>query len=237
MTSVFITIDTELMWRHHVAGLDVATVVQRSLEPAGVGVAWQLEQLKRHGLKATFFVDPMPALVHGLDWVKRVVAAVLEGGQEVQFHIHPNWTGAKAGDTTSHAAFQLIEYDYNEQIELLAGASDLLTSAGAPESVAFRSGSYSASDDTLTALAELGFLYDSSHNGAEHPWPSAIGLGERQIAPVTHRGITEVPVTLDRGSRRASPPFPDLRALHRRDERRARSCRPREARRGHRGRP
>jgi peptidoglycan/xylan/chitin deacetylase (PgdA/CDA1 family) len=196
MTSVFITIDTELMWRHHVAGLDVATVVQRSLEPAGVGVAWQLEQLKRHGLKATFFVDPMPALVHGLDWVKRVVAAVLEGGQEVQLHIHPNWTGAKAGDTTSHAAFQLIEYDYTEQIELLAGASDLLTSAGAPESVAFRSGSYSASDDTLTALAELGFLYDSSHNGAEHPWPSAIGLGERQIAPVTHCGITEVPVTL-----------------------------------------
>uniref|UniRef100_UPI00195352AB hypothetical protein n=1 Tax=Klebsiella pneumoniae TaxID=573 RepID=UPI00195352AB len=62
-TRVFITIDTEIMWRHHVAGLDVDTIVQRSLEPANVGVAWQLEQLARHGLKACFFVDPMPALV------------------------------------------------------------------------------------------------------------------------------------------------------------------------------
>ena len=62
-TRVFITIDTELMWRHHVAGLDAETIVQRSLEPAGVGVGWQLGQLARHGLKACFFVDTMPALV------------------------------------------------------------------------------------------------------------------------------------------------------------------------------
>jgi peptidoglycan/xylan/chitin deacetylase (PgdA/CDA1 family) len=196
-THVFLTVDTELMWRHHAANLDVDTIVQRSLEPAGVGVAWQLEQLKRHGLKACFFVDPMPAMVYGLDWVKRIVAAVLEGGQEVQLHCHPNWARAKAGDGgASYADFELIDYDYREQIELIAGASDMLVAAGAPEPVAFRAGSYSASDDTLGALAELGFLYDSSHNGAEHPWPSAIGLPARQIAPVMHRGVIEVPVTL-----------------------------------------
>jgi hypothetical protein len=196
-TCVFLTIDTEVTWRHHTAGFDPATVIQRSLEPAGVGVAWQLAQLKRHELKATFFVDPMPALVHGLDWVKRVVAAVLEAGQEVQLHLHPHWTAAKADDKgAAHAPFDLIDYDYNEQLDLIAGASDLLTSAGAPELVAFRSGSYSASDDTLQALAELGFLYDSSHDGAEQPWPSAISLDRRQIAPVRHCGVIEVPVTL-----------------------------------------
>ena len=196
-TSVFLTIDTELMWRHHVGGSDADLIVARSLDPAGVGVAWQLELLRRHGLKGTFFVDPMPAMVYGLDWVKRVVAAVLEAGQEVQLHLHPNWTRASRGDGgASYAAFELIDYDFNEQVELIAGASDLLTSAGAPEPVAFRAGSYSASDDTLTALAELGFLYDSSHNGAEHPWPSAIALGARQIAPIEHRGVVEVPVTL-----------------------------------------
>ncbi|WP_206376889.1 polysaccharide deacetylase family protein [Sphingomonas sp. G-3-2-10] len=197
MTRVFITIDTELMWRHHVSGLDAATIVQRSLEPAGVGIGWQLAQLRGHGLKATFFVDPMPCLIFGTDWMKRVVGEILDAGQEVQLHLHPNWAGAKLGDRgAAYAAYELIDYSFDEQRELLAGASDMLTAAGAPEPVAFRSGSYSASDDTLLALAELGFLYDSSHNGSEHPWPSAISLDRTQIAPVTHLGLTEVPVTL-----------------------------------------
>lgn len=195
-TRVFLTIDTELAWRHHVAGLDADGVVERSLEPADVGVAWQLAQLRRHDLKACFFVDPMPALTYGLDWVKRTVTAILAAGQEVQLHLHPNWTRASAEDRTLHAPFDLIDYDYREQLELIAGASDMLVAAGAPEPVAFRAGSYCASDDTLAALAELGFTYDSSHNGAEHPWPSAISLPSDQIAPIVHRGITEVPVTL-----------------------------------------
>jgi peptidoglycan/xylan/chitin deacetylase (PgdA/CDA1 family) len=196
-TRVFLTVDTELMWRHHVAGLDVAAIAQRSLEPAGVGIGWQLAQLARHDLKACFFVDPMPALVYGLDPIKRAVAAILEAGQEVQLHLHPNWAGAKAGDGgAATGAFELIDHGYAEQRDLIAGAADLLAAAGAPAPVAFRAGSYSASDDTLAALAALGFVYDSSHNGSEHPWPSAIGLAPRQIAPVAHRGVIEVPVTL-----------------------------------------
>ncbi|MBO9713687.1 polysaccharide deacetylase [Sphingomonas sp.] len=196
-TRVFLTIDTELTWRHHVAGLDAATIVERSIEPAGVGLAWQLAQLRRHDLKATFFVDPMPAMVYGLDWVKRIVHAVLDAGQEAQLHLHPNWTQARAGDGgAGHAAFAMAEYSLAEQVELIAAASDMLTAAGAPEPVAFRAGSYAASDDTLSALAELGFAYDSSHNGAEHPWPSAVGLPRERIAPIAHRGLTEVPVTL-----------------------------------------
>ena len=196
-TSVFITIDTELMWRHHVAGLNADAIVQRSLEPAGVGVGWQLAQLEAHNLKACFFVDPMPALVYGLDPIKRVVGAILEAGQEVQLHLHPNWAGAHTGDNgASHAPFELIDYSLDEQAELLSGAADMLAAAGAPDPIAFRSGSYSASDDTLAALAGLGFEYDSSHNGSEHPWPSAISLPPTQIAPVKHHGIIEVPVTL-----------------------------------------
>jgi hypothetical protein len=196
-TRVFLTVDTELMWRHHTAGLDAATIVQRSLEPADVGVGWQLAKLAAHRLKACFFVDPMPALVYGLDPIKRVVGSILEAGQEVQLHLHPNWTGAHAGDRgATYGPFELIDYSLAEQVELISGAADMLTAAGAPDPIAFRSGSYSASDDTLAALAQLEFVYDSSHNGSEHPWPSAIGLEPRQIAPVLHRGVIEVPVTL-----------------------------------------
>ena len=197
MTPVFLTVDTELAWRHHAAGLDTDTLFERSIEPAGVGIACQLRVLAEHRLKACFFVDPMPAMLFGLEPMKRVVGAILEAGQEVQLHLHPNWTGAVAGDRGGeHARFRAIDYDEAEQRDLIAGARDLLVAAGAPPPVAFRAGSYSADDATLRALAALGFAYDSSHNGAEHPWPSAIDLPVRQIAPVARGGVIEVPVTL-----------------------------------------
>ncbi len=194
-TRVFLTIDTELMWRHHAGGLAAEDIIARSLEPAGVGVGHQLAQLAAHDLKATFFVDPMPALIYGLGPVRDVVAAILAAGQEVQLHLHPNWTGASADDRTAYARFEMVEYSALEQRELLSGARDLLIAAGAPMPIAFRAGSYAANDDTLAALASLGFAYDSSHNGAEHPWPSGIALPVRQIAPIAHHGVIELPVT------------------------------------------
>jgi len=203
MPFVFLTIDTELTWRHHVAGLDLAEMVARSFEPAGVGVGWQLARLAEYGLKACFFVDPMPALVHGVEPIAAVVQAIRAAGQEVQLHLHPSWTGACARDRNClPGRFELIDYSPEEQAALIARARALLVQAGAPAPIAFRSGSYAANDATLAALAAQGFRYDSSHDGSEHPWPSAIGLSARQIAPVPHQGLIEVPVTLiDAGAR------------------------------------
>lgn len=196
-TTVFLTIDTELMWRHHVAGLDLAEVAARSFEPAGVGVGWQLERLAAHGLKACFFVDPMPALVHGLAPIAAVVQAIRARGQEVQLHLHPNWTGASAADRARMPPrFDLVDYSAEEQRALIRQARALLVEAGAPPPIAFRGGSYAANDATLAALAAEGFAYDSSHNGSEHPWPSAIGLPPERISPICHQGLIEVPVTL-----------------------------------------
>jgi len=197
MTSVFLTVDTEFAWRHHVAGHGVEALYARSIEPAGVGLSFQLALLKRHGLKACFFVDPMPAAAFGLDPVRRMVEAILAAGQEVQLHLHANWAGAVADDRgAAHAAFELWDYSEEDQRALIARAAGLLIAAGAPPPVAFRAGSYAADDRTLAALAMLGFRYDSSHNGAEAPRWSRIGLPRRQVAPVAHRGVVEVPVTV-----------------------------------------
>ena len=196
MTPVFLTIDTEIAWRHHAAGLAPDVVEALSIEPGGVGLGWQLAILKRHGLKATFFVDPMPALVYGIEPFRRIVGAVRDAGQEVQLHLHPNWIGASLADRGAHGPFELIDCTAADQQRLLADAAALLVEAGAPPPVAFRSGSYSANDDTLAALAAIGILYDSSHNGAHHPWPSAIGLPRAHIAPVSRQGVVEVPVTV-----------------------------------------
>jgi peptidoglycan/xylan/chitin deacetylase (PgdA/CDA1 family) len=195
-TPVFLTVDTEFAWRHHAAGLDGEAIYARSIEPAGVGLTFQLALLRRHALKACFFVDPMPAMPWGLEPFRRIIGAILEAGQEVQLHLHPNWTGATLGDRgASHGRFELVDYQLDEQRDLLSAAAELLVAAGAPPPIAFRAGSYGANDDTLAALAQLGFVYDSSHNGAAMPWPSQIGLPVRQIAPVW-RGVVEVPVTV-----------------------------------------
>ena len=196
MPQVFLTIDTELAWGREAAGGGGAPGGGGSIEPGGVGLQWQLACLKRHGLKATFFVDPMPARVYGLDPFRRIVDAVLAAGQEVQLHCHPNWIEARGDDRRAHASFELIDWSAHGQRALLAEAIEQLMAAGAPLPVAFRSGSYSANDDTLAALASLGIGYDTSHNGAHHPWPSAIGLPPSRIAPVARRGVIEVPVTV-----------------------------------------
>ncbi|WP_093398849.1 polysaccharide deacetylase family protein [Sphingomonas sp. OK281] len=199
-TPVFLTVDTEFAWRHHAAKLGCDDIYARSLEPAGVGLSYQLAELAKHDLKACFFVDPMPALVYGLAPVRRMVETILAAGQEVQLHLHPNWTGARIGDGGAHhGRFQLFDYTLAEQIDLLVRATDLLVEAGAPKPIAFRAGSYAANDNTLTALATLGFSYDSSHNGSEAPHTSRISLPAQQIAPVRrdpNEGLIEVPVTV-----------------------------------------
>lgn len=196
MTAVFLTVDTEFAWRHHQAGLGSDEIYRRSVEPAGVGLSYQLARLSEHGLKACFFVDPMPAMTYGLEPIRRMVDTVLSAGQEVQLHLHPNWIATRRGDGgRARVRFELCDYTPAEQRDLIAGAAELLVAAGAPDPVAFRAGSYAANDATLTALAELGFLYDSSHNGASLPWPCKIGLPAHQVAPVL-RGVIEVPVTV-----------------------------------------
>ena len=200
-TPVFLTVDTEFAWRHHAAGLDVDAIYERSIEPAGVGLSYQLSRLAAHDLKACFFVDPMPALTYGLAPVRRMVETVLGAEQEVQLHLHPGWSGAACGNRLAHSRKNLTEYSAAEQHDLIAGAIDLLVSAGAPRPIAFRAGAYAADDATLDALAAHGLLYDSSHNGAAPA--SGVGLPRRHIAPV-RTSVVEVPVTVicDAGSLR-----------------------------------
>ena len=51
-TRVLITVDTELGWGPHSRGETWQRNLELFFDPAGVGVAWQLERLRDHGLKA-----------------------------------------------------------------------------------------------------------------------------------------------------------------------------------------
>lgn len=186
---VLLTLDTELTWRHYRPGEDWRANFERSIEPAGVGLSWQLGRLAAHGLKACFFVDPLPALVYGIEPIRAIVRPILAAGQEVQLHLHAQWQAVAAG----RAPGELTDLDLVGQRDLIAQASDLLVEAGAPRPTAFRGGSYAVNAETLTALAELGFACDASHNGSHRPI-SALPLADAQIAPVRTSGLIEIPV-------------------------------------------
>ena len=190
---VLISVDTELTWRHYVPGECWRANFERSIEPAGVGLSYQLESLARHDLKACFFVDPMPALLYGIEPIRRIVAPILAAGQEVQLHLHAQWHAVAQGRDPS--GIELTSFDRKEQRRLLALGRDLLVEAGAPRPVAFRGGSYAANADTLAALASLGIAADSSHNGSHHPWPSDLPLPPKTIAPARVGKLVELPVS------------------------------------------
>jgi hypothetical protein len=188
-TRVLLTIDTEMRWDGHLSGASWRENLALSFDPAGVGVGYQLERLAAHRLKACFFVDPMPALVYGIEPIRRMVEPILAAGQEVQLHVHPSWADP------ANPVFELTGLDRESQLALIRTARDLLIEAGAPSPVAFRSGSYAADLATLEALAALGIGFDSSHNGSHHPDPSNLPLDPRRIAPARVAGLVEVPVT------------------------------------------
>jgi len=195
-TRVLLTIDTELRWDPHVRGASWQENLALSYDSAGVGIPHQLARLAAHGLKACFFVDPMPALVHGIEPIRRMVEPILAAGQEVQLHLHPAWADP------ADPVFELAGLDRARQLDLIRTACDRLVEAGAPRPIAFRAGSYAADRATIEALAEAGIAFDSSHNGSQHPWASELPLDPRQIAPARLEGVVEVPVTqIDQGSR------------------------------------
>ena len=193
-TRVLLTVDTELTWGHYVRGASWQENLALSFDPAGVGVPWQLERLRDHGLKACFFVDPMPALVYGLDPIRRMVEPILAAGQEIQLHIHPLWKSVAEG-VAEGENFELTCFDSDGQRELVETARDLLVAAGAPTPIAFRSGSYAANSATLDAVRAAGMRYDSSHNGSHYPEPSELPLDPAWIAPVALGGVIEIPVS------------------------------------------
>lgn len=126
-----------------------------------------LETLDRHRLKGVFFVEPLFAARFGVERLATIVKLIRSAGQELQLHLHPEWTDeAKTPllhDITGKRQF-LTQYCADEQEQLIAHGIRLLEEAGAPRPTAFRSGNFSCNADTFTAVTANGLLFDSSIN-------------------------------------------------------------------------
>ena len=203
MTSVYLTIDTE--YAAHLPGANgtpgtradnFARSIACETAAGAVGIFHQMDVLDAHGLKAVFFVDPMPALLWGVAAIEDVVGPIVARGHDVQLHCHTEWLEYAAGTPLANlgSGRNLNDFTLHDQRTIIGFARDTLIAAGAPPPVAFRAGNYGANDETLLALAELGIAYDTSHCPAlAGRGACAISLGPDDLRPVAHRGVIEVP--------------------------------------------
>ena len=200
VTNVFITIDTEYSAGLHQRGATQAENFARSIacetSRGSVGIEYQMDVFDRHGLTGVFFVDPMPALLWGTEAIAAIVRPVLARGHEVQCHVHAEWLQfAPAGNPLGLPAHRNIaDYEFEQQVQLLTYARDVLVEAGAPAPIAFRAGNYGANDDTLRALRWAGMRYDTSHCPGIATSDCRISLGAEDRAVMHHAGALEVPV-------------------------------------------
>ncbi len=202
MLPVMITVDTEYASGYVASGdadswaENFARCLSCETKSGPVGIGYQMQVLERHGLKASFFVDPMPALLWGEDAVRQIVEPIVARGHDVQLHLHSEWlalseTGPIGPGRSGH---NLRDFSIDEQQALIGWAAAQLVAAGAPYPVAFRASNYGANDDTLRALARLGLQFDTSFAPALTGGDCRIGFGRDNLAPVLREGICEVPI-------------------------------------------
>ncbi len=202
MTSLYFTIDTEyspaLFRRYGTTGrqANFASSILGQTAEGEAGIVYEMDELDRHGLKAVFFVDPMPALVWGVDAIADVVGPIVARGHDVQMHLHSEWLefAGATNPLSGRTGRDILDFTFDEQCALLEYARGVLVAAGAPTPVAFRAGNYGASDTTLRALATLGIRYDSSFCPGIPSTPCRISLNARNHDPVEHCGVVEVPI-------------------------------------------
>lgn len=158
-----------------------------------------VEIMQRHGLRGVFFVEPLFSARFGAQWLGTIVDLIQRGGQDVQLHLHPEWTDEIRPaliDDVSRKRQHLTYYSAQEQATLIGHGQRLLEAAkGSPVKV-FRAGSFAANADTYRALRQLGILLDSSLNSTYDYSAGTIQNVGRFCSRRVIEGVEVFPVTV-----------------------------------------
>jgi hypothetical protein len=193
---VFVTVDVELWpqsWDQTNRGLAKAfdRYIMGNTSRGSVGLPFQLRMAKDYGLKFSFFVESLFACEMGIDALTEIVHMIIESGQEIQLHAHPEWINhSKAPFLDLGGRFLFGQLDEHEQRRLIEVSLGNMANAGV-DVVAFRSGSFSSNPSTLQAVSGLGLGIDCSLKlGAELPDATAL-----VHSPAKVNGLMEYPLT------------------------------------------
>jgi len=168
------------------------------------GLPRNLDILRQHGLRAVFFVEPLFSLRFGQRYLQTIVDLIMDAGQEVQLHLHPEWVDEIQPPLIPNTASKrqhLTDYDLPEQVALLSQAKAALeVAAGRPVS-AFRSGGYAVNRQTYAALSVAGISVDSSLNATFDRTAGSLGANHSLLQRRVIDGIDVHPVTAFRDGR------------------------------------
>ena len=179
-TRVYLTIDTETSmgsaWKHlDRKPLPVERRIFCETGGHGYGLPLMVDALRSHGFRATFFVEVFSALCLGEGPIRRVFDFLLERGQDVQLHTHPNFhnyalaTGSGNRENFEHykkLPDAIHQYSREQQCALLKEARNLFVRFAGFRPVAYRAGGFRANIDTLAALPD-GIVIDSSFDASD----------------------------------------------------------------------
>jgi peptidoglycan/xylan/chitin deacetylase (PgdA/CDA1 family) len=179
------TIDAEVA--HHIYGVTGTG--------EAFGIDWQMDTMRRHGLRGVFFVEALSATRGFEDALRRVVRSIQAKGHDVEAHAHPEWFGyAPVRSLVAERCHPCIgEYSLEDQTVIVRAAVEQLRRCGASNLVAFRAGNFGANQDTLTAVRRAGLAIDSSYNAVYAGRECRIRLAPR-TQPLCAADIWEYPV-------------------------------------------
>lgn len=158
-----------------------------------------LELLNQHGLRGVFFVEPLFAARFGQQHLDTIVGLIRAAGQDVQLHLHPEWSDEALQPLIPDCATKrqhLSYYTLEEQTTLIACGKQMLEAAGSGPITAFRSGSFAANLDTFTALRRNQLFIDSSLNRCHAVSAPDVLRGHAQDSVFEVDAVTTYPVTI-----------------------------------------
>jgi len=168
--SVFITVDVECSmggaWQNEGnAPVSPSRAVWGEYGNRRLGIPLIVDILKQHGLTATFFVEAFVAEQGYPGETEKICEYLLDHGQDVQLHVHPNHKhfGLKQQGKPHPFTDYMADLSPESQRGLLQEGSDRIQRWTGRRPVAFRAGNMGASEETLRQLAAVGIRIDSSY--------------------------------------------------------------------------
>jgi hypothetical protein len=147
------------------------------------GLPFLLEDLRRHDLKAVFFVESLSADAGAGDLLQDAVGLIQDAGQDVQLHAHTEWLSRERGPRLDARRF-FTDYELDEQRTIIRHAHGLLHAAGAREICAFRAGNMRADAATVKAATDVGIGVEMSFLAGAMPKRNGAAV-ECTVLPVT----------------------------------------------------
>ena len=206
MVDVYITIDTECSmggaWND--AGLRPVPPERAILGKVGTrfyGTPLIMDITEENGLRGTFFIEVLALPVVDQQQMADAYGDIARRGHDAELHVHPVYSfyrdvlqGKLRRDQLPQHMDWIGRLPPEKQVQLLLDGSNTFRQLVGKEPVAFRAGCFGASGSTLSALLQVGILYDSSFNRAYLGEACAIE-SRGTNAPWKADGVWEVPVT------------------------------------------